>query len=78
MEKKLLNFLHYIDFQQSGLKLEDLKKLMNEKKIMYNHTIDKKKDKWTEGEKLQALKLEEMPKYIIDNYLRYKPWLDNI
>ena len=39
--------------------------------------IDKKKDKWKGGEELQTLKLEEMPKYIIENYQWYKPWLDN-
>ena len=43
LEKKLLSFVHYPDFEKSGLKLEDLKKLMNEKRVMYDHTIDKKK-----------------------------------
>ena len=45
---------------------------------MYNHKIDKKEDKWKGGEKLQTIKLEEMPKHIIKNYQRYKPWLDII
>ena len=78
IEKKLKSFVHYKDFESSGLSIDDLKRLINEKKVMYNHKIDKKKDKWTDGEKLQTLKLEEMPKHIIDNYQRYKPWLDNI
>ena len=43
---------------------------------MYNHTIDKKENKWKAGEKLQTLKLEELPKYINENYEKYKPWLD--
>ena len=76
LEKKLSNFLHHIDFQESGLHLKDLKKLMDEKKIMYDHSSDKSKRKWGNGEKLQTIKLEEMPKYIIDNYNKYKPWLD--
>ena len=54
LKKKLSNFLHHVDFEQSGLELEDLKKLMVEKKVMYNHTIDKKGHKWGEGERLQA------------------------
>ena len=45
---------------------------------MYNHTIDKKDFKWKKGEKLETLKLEEMPKYIVNNYNKYKVWLDNI
>ena len=76
LEKKLSNFLHYIDFQESGLQLKDLEKLMKEKKIMYDHSSDKSGSKWGNGEKLQTIKLEEMPKYIIDNYDKYKSWLD--
>ena len=78
LEKKLSNFLHYIDFQESGLQLKDLEKLMKEKKIMYDHSSDKSESKWGNGEKLQTIKLKEMPKYIIDNYHKYKPWLDNV
>ena len=77
LEKKLLNFLHHVDYEQSGLGLEDLKRLMNEKKLMYNHSIDKKGNKWGEGVKLQSTKLEEMPKYIIENTEKYRPWLDS-
>jgi beta-1,4-mannosyl-glycoprotein beta-1,4-N-acetylglucosaminyltransferase len=78
INKKLQSFVHYRDFEDSGLKLEDLKKLINEKRVMYNHTIDKKDFKWKKGEKLETLKLEEMPKYIVNNYNKYKVWLDNI
>jgi len=77
LEKKLLNFLHHVDYEQSGLRLEDLKRLMNEKKIMYNHSMDKKDHKWGEGVQLQSTKIEEMPKYIIENTEKYKPWLDS-
>ncbi len=50
---------------------------MREKKLMYNHSIDKKGYKWGEGVKLQSTKLEEMPKYIIENAEKYRPWLDS-
>ena len=76
LKKKLSNFLHHVDYQNSGLNLTDLKKLMREKKIMYNHSVDKKGNKWGEGEELQALKLDEMPKYIKENQDKYKTWLD--
>jgi len=76
IQKKLKSFVHHKDFESSGLNVEDLRKLIKDKRVMYNHTIDKKKDKWTAGEKLQVLKLEDLPKHIIDNYETYKPWLD--
>ena len=78
IEKKLKSFVHYKDFESSGLNLDDLKKFIAEKKVMYNHKIDKKRDKWTGGEKLQTLGLEEMPKHIIENYKNYELWLDKI
>ena len=76
LELKMLNFLHHIDYKQSGLNLEDLKKLIKEKKVMYNHAMDKKENKWGEGEKLETLNVEEMPEYILKNIEKYKSWLD--
>jgi beta-1,4-mannosyl-glycoprotein beta-1,4-N-acetylglucosaminyltransferase len=76
LKKKLSNFLHHVDFELSGMNLEDLKKLMAEKKVMYNHTVDKRSHKWGEGEKLQTIGIEEMPKYIIENLEKYRPLLD--
>ena len=76
IQNKLKSFVHYKDFESSGLSVEDLRKLVDDKRVMYNHAIDKKEDKWKAGEKLQTLKLEELPKYINENYEKYKPWLD--
>ena len=76
LKKKLSNFLHHVDFEKSGLEVEDLERLMNEKKVMYKHKIDKKGYKWGEGEKLQTISFEEMPKYIIENFEKYRTWLD--
>ena len=43
LEKKLLNFAHHYEFEESGLKLNDIKKLINEKKRMiYDYKADQK------------------------------------
>ena len=76
LEKKLLNFLHHVDYQQSGLKLEDIKKFRKEKKVMYHHGMDKKKNKWGEGEKLEKINMDNMPEYIKKNIEKYTSWLD--
>ncbi len=76
LEKKMQNFLHHVDYEQSGLKLDDLKKFMKEKKVMYDHSIDKRGNKWGEGEKLQTTRIEDMPEYILKNIEKYKYWLD--
>ena len=76
LENKLLNFLHHVDYEQSGLSLTDIKRLMSEKKVMYNHTIDKKDNKWGDGEKLEKINISEMPKHIIKNIKKYSSWLE--
>ena len=76
LEKKLLGFLHHVDYENSGLKLDDLKILIKEKRVMYNHSLDKKVYKWGKGEKLKTSKIEEMPNYVIENLEKYKLWLD--
>ena len=76
LENKLLNFLHHVDYQQSGLKLSDIKRLMDEKKVMYDHSKDKKGKKWGEGEKLEKISIDKMPKYIKENMKKYTPWLE--
>ena len=76
IEKKLLSFVHYPDFEKSGLKLDDLKRLISEKRVMYDHSMDKKGYKWGKGKKLQTIHINKMPKYISQNIDRYKSWLD--
>ena len=76
LEKKMLSFVHYPDFEDSGLKLNDLKRIMNEKKVMYDHSLDKKDYRWSSEEKLITAKLDELPKYILNNLENYKQWLD--
>ena len=46
IEKKLLNYTHHYEFEQSGLKLEDLKKIIKENKILYDHGQDQTGYKW--------------------------------
>ena len=43
---------------------------------MYDHSMDKKGNKWLAGEKLKTLNIKEMPEYIISNLEKYKAWLD--
>ena len=46
--EKLINFGHHDEFELSGLNIEDLKKKISEKKVFFNHFVDKAnfKDKW--------------------------------
>ncbi len=76
LEKKLNNFAHHYEFEESGLKLDDLKKLISEKRVMYDHTVDQKGYKWSGKSTLQKVKLNFLPDYISNNILKYKDWID--
>ena len=76
LEKKLLNFAHHYEYEDSGLKIDDLKKLMTEKRVMYDHNIDQKGYKWSGKAKLEKLDIQYLPGYIKHNIEIYKDWLD--
>ena len=76
VENKLLSFAHHYEFEQSGMKLNDIEKAIREKTVMYDHNIDKRKSKYGQGTKLKTVKLNNLPKYIEDNLEKYKSWLD--
>jgi beta-1,4-mannosyl-glycoprotein beta-1,4-N-acetylglucosaminyltransferase len=76
LEKKLLNYAHHYEFEDSGLKLKDLKKFINEKRAMYDYNIDSKGYKWTGKDKLKKMELKYLPVSISNNLQKYKEWLD--
>ena len=76
LEKKMLNFAHHYEFENSGLKVKDLEKLIKEKKIMYAHNLDKRKNKWSGGASLEKIENLKLPDYINENLNKFHKWLD--
>ena len=76
LERKLLNFAHHYEFEESGLKLNDIKKLLAEKRVMYDHTIDQKGYKWSGKSILKNLDVNHLPEHVFTNIEKYKDWLD--
>ena len=76
IEKKLLNYAHHYEFEESGLSIKNLKQLIDEKRVMYDHNVDQKKFKWSGKSKLKKIKNDFLPKYIVSNLTKYRNWLD--
>jgi len=76
IEKKLLNYTHHYEFEQSGLDIQDLKRKIDEKKILYDHNVDQKKKKWGSDKMLSKIQFSKMPDYLRENIEKYKQWLD--
>jgi len=74
---KLNSFLHNVDFKLSGLNLDDIKKMVSRKKIMYDHFADQRKvDKWNSPIVLKPVDITILPEYIIKNRDKFKDWLE--
>ena len=76
LETKLKNFAHHYEFDESGLKIDDLKKLISEKRVMYDHNIDQRGYKWSGKSILQKIEMENLPIHISSNLNKYTDWID--
>ncbi len=76
LQKKLLNFAHHYEFEKSGLKIHDLVKIMDDKRVVYDHNVDQKEYKWSGEVKLTKIKNELLPTYVLNNLEKFKNWLD--
>ena len=77
IEKKLLNYTHHYEFEQSGLTIEDLKKKISEKKIIYDHGVDQRDHKWKSEKTLTKIDLTSLPTYLKENSEKYVEWIEN-
>ncbi len=76
IDHKMKNFLHHLEYEESGLGIQDVKKIISEKKVFYNHQADKKEKKWNVKIDLTREIDFNLPKYITKNKIRFKDWLD--
>ena len=76
LEKKLLNYAHHYEFQESGLKITDIKKFISEKKVIYDYNVDQKEFKWSGRSTLKKLETKFLPSYVSKNLHKYSDWLD--
>ena len=73
---KMKNFAHHYEYEESGLKPEDIKKLIKQRKALYNYGADKRQEKWSNNSELIKTNLDLLPKYISNNKDKFKKWID--
>ena len=76
IEKKLLNYTHHYEFEQSGLTIADLRKKILERKIIYDHSVDQREFKWDSNKTLKKIELSNLPTYLEENSEKYANWLE--
>ena len=73
---KLSNFMHHLEFEYSGLTVQDMEKMIAEKKILYDHSAKQEGDKYTGRQSLVKINDSFLPTYVRENLEKYKSWLD--
>ena len=68
--------MHHLEFEYSGLTLEDMEKMVSDRKILYDHSVKQEGDKYTGRQNLIKVDNSILPSYINSNLEKYKNWLD--
>ena len=73
---KLKSYLHHREFDVNPLTVDQIDKIINNKKAIYNLNVDKSVSKIGNGDDLEKFDFKKLPKYIQDNKEDLKEWID--
>ena len=74
--EKMSNFGHHNEFDESGLKINDIKNKIEDREMFYNHFLDQtNSNKWKNDYKLKTINENKLPLYVIQNKEKFKEWL---
>ena len=65
-----------MEYEESKLSVDDMKKIVKDKKVLYDHASDKRGSKWNSSISLEKIPDNELPEYLITHKSKYKEWLD--
>jgi beta-1,4-mannosyl-glycoprotein beta-1,4-N-acetylglucosaminyltransferase len=75
IEYKLKSYLHHIEFDKNPLSSDEINEIMKNKVAIYNLSADKRENKIV-GDKLEKYPLQRLPKFLQNNLINYKEWID--
>lgn len=78
IHKKLSNFGHHNEYEESGLTIKDIQYCIDNRIVNYNHLADKTApNKYNAKYKLQIATDQMLPNYLKKNKEKYINWFDN-
>ena len=72
---KLKSYLHHADFPENLLNKETFQELIKQKKIMYDHSVDKSGDRFSNRKELSIFENNLLPDYLQKNLKKFQDWL---
>jgi len=75
--EKFLNFGHHNEYEDQSITVEDIKKMILERKVGYNHLADKKEENKIEFNSHELIKIpiNELPTFIFNMREKYKEFI---
>ena len=77
IRRKLENYLHHVEFDLNPMTDNQIKNLVENHKILYDHSLDKTViNKFETGKKLVTVDLSSLPEYFTINKEKISKWLE--
>ena len=76
IEHKLKSYLHHREFEINPMTINEIENIIKNKRAIYDLTVDKTVNKIGNGKKLEKYPLKELPKYLQNNFEKFKNWID--
>ena len=76
IKHKLKSYLHHIEYDLNPLTTDEINKIINEKKAIYDLNADQRKNKIGTGSKLEIYDNKKLPEYLLKNINKYKNWIE--
>ena len=76
IEYKLKSYLHHAEFDVNPISKDEIEQVMKNKKAIYDLKVDKKVKKFGSGKQLEKYSIDKLPKFLQNNLIKYKDWID--
>ena len=76
IEKKMQTYLHHREYDLNPIGEKKIRKIIKDKKPIYNLKSDMKSNKFDLSDKLIVAEVNELPYYVQNNINKYKDWLN--
>ena len=76
IEEKLRSYTHHREYDLNPIGINNIEKRIKNRESIYNLCVDQRKNQFSKGVKLDLLNDSKLPKYIINNKVNFKEWLE--
>ena len=68
--------MHHTEYELNPLGSEKISELIKQKRTVYNLKVDSRSDKFNDGNSLEKLDTNSLPKYVKENLIKFNDWIE--